>query len=119
MKKILTLSIIVLGLAGRTEAANFAVITSPPTLLNVFILGFAVACVAGASRVLTLVRGGHLSRSWQLFTAGFVVLVLCQLAILGNAFELITLPSFVVPAGLALMCGLFLYGIFETRRVLS
>ena len=119
MKKTLALGIISLGLAGKVEAANLAVITHPPTLLNVFILVFAVACVVGAGRVLTLVRGGHLSKSWQLFTAGFAILVLCELAILGNAFELIMLPSFVVPGGLAVMCGLFLYGIVETKRVLS
>jgi len=105
--------------ASRAEAANFAVITSPPTMLNVFILVFATSCVAGTLKVLALVRGGQLSKSWQLFLAGFGVLVLSELAILANSFEIIMVPSFVIPAGLVLMSGLFLFGIIETKRALS
>jgi hypothetical protein len=107
------------ALAGRVEAANYAVITSPQTLLNFVILAFAVAGVSGSVKVLTLVRGGQLSKGWQYFVAGFVVLGLCQLAILGGAFEVITLPSYVVPACLTVMTGLFFFGIIETKRALS
>jgi len=120
MKKKILLSLLFVGAgAAPAQAANFAVITSPPTLLNGLILAFAVACVSGAVKVLALVRGGQLSKSWQLFAAGFAVLALCQLAILGSSFEIIVLPWFVVPAGLILMSALFLFGIIETRRVLS
>jgi hypothetical protein len=41
------------------------------------------------------------------------------MAVLGSSFEIIVLPSFVVPASLVLMSGLFLFGIIETKRVLS
>jgi len=120
MRKTILLGVLFFAVgASRAEAANFAVITSPPTLLNLFILVFAVACVAGAVKVLALVRGGQLSKSWQLFLGGFGVLTLCELGILGNSFEIFSLPSFVVPAGLVLMSGLFFFGILETRRVLS
>jgi archaellum biogenesis protein FlaJ (TadC family) len=111
----------VLGLsasAGRVEAANFAVITSPPTLLNILILVIAVAGALGAAKVLSLVRGGQLSRSWQYFVAAFVILGLCQLAVLGKAFEVINMPAIIVPAGFAVMTGLFLLGIIETKRAL-
>ncbi|HWR83657.1 MAG TPA: hypothetical protein VN285_10160 [Candidatus Deferrimicrobium sp.] len=106
-------------IADQAQAANLAVIVSPPTLLNLIILGVGIACVMGAVKVLSLVRGGQMSRSWQLFAAGFGVLVLCEFLLVANAIEIITLPSFVVPAGLAVMSGLFLYGIRETRRVLG
>ncbi|MEW5993150.1 MAG: hypothetical protein AB1744_01980 [Candidatus Zixiibacteriota bacterium] len=118
-RRILLSSVVFLLAAARAEAANFAVITSPPTFLSLFILCFAVACVAGTAKVHALVRGGELSRSWQLFMAGFAVLALCQAAVLANAFELVAIPSFVVPAGLVVMAVLFLYGIVEARRVLS
>ena len=49
MKKKILLGMLFVGVgAGRAEAANLAVITSPPTFLNVLILVFAVACLARA-----------------------------------------------------------------------
>ena len=120
MKKIALLSLVlsVTG-TGQAWAANFAVITSPPTLLNFFILLVAVGCLVGSFKVLSLVRGGKLFKSWQIFMLGFVVLALCQLAILLKDFEIFGIPGVVIPALLFLMSGLFLYGIFETGRTLS
>ena len=112
-------TVIVIAAATPAQAANLAVITNPPTLLNLFILVFAVGCLASAAKVMSLVRGGQLSRSWQMFAAGFAVLTLCQLATLSSHLDLILLPSFVVPAGLVLMSGLFLFGIIETKRAFS
>ncbi len=117
-RKVLLLTLGLCASACRVEAANFAVITSPPTLLNILILGIAVAGVRGAVRVLSLVRGGQLSRSWQYFVAAFVMLGLSQLAVLGRAFEVFSLPAIIVPAGFAVMTGLFLLGIIETKRAL-
>jgi len=118
-KKILLGVLFLCAAGGRAEAANFAVITSPPTLLNILILGIAVAGVWGAFEVLSIVRGGELSKSWQFFTGGFAVLGLGQLATLTSAFELIVLPTFIVPTCLVVMTGLFLMGIIEAKRVLS
>ena len=54
MKSTLTLSMLLVAAgAGETHAANFAVITSPPTILNILVLLFAGACLAiqaGAGR---------------------------------------------------------------------
>lgn len=104
---------------SRAEAANLAVITNPPTMMNILILGFGIACVGGAFRVYTLVRGGQLSKSWQLFLGGFAVLVLAQLLMIFSAMEIVSLPSFVIPACFVLMAGLFLWGILETKRTLG
>ena len=117
-KKALLVALGLCASACRVEAANFAVITSPPTLINILVLGIAVAGVRGAVKVLSLVRGGQLSRSWQYFVAAFAMLGLSQLAILGRAFEIINLPTFIVPACFAVMTGLFLLGIIETKRAL-
>ncbi len=120
MNKKTTFVILLFSLAaGRAEAANFAVITSPPTLLHLVILAVAVACVGTALKVLALVRGGQLSKSWQYLLAGFSVLALCQLVIIAGALEVIMLPHFVVPVCLVVMSILFLVGIIETKRVLS
>ncbi len=117
--KIVFVAVTVAGAAAPAHAANFAVITNPPTLLNLFILGVAVACVTATAKVHALVRGGELSKSWQLFMAGFGVLGACELALLADSFELLALPSFVTPLGLMAMAGLFLYGVLEAKRVLS
>ncbi|MCK4605915.1 MAG: hypothetical protein KAU35_01330 [candidate division Zixibacteria bacterium] len=120
MKKIAVLpALLVLAGAGSAQAANFAVIKSPPTLLNFLILIVAVVCMAGSLKVVELIRGGILSKSWQLFLGGFAVLTLAQLATLLNALEIVNLPSFVVPALLILMAGLFLYGVHEAKRTLG
>lgn len=112
-------TVFVIAAATPAQAANLAVITSPPTLLNLFILIFAVCCLASSAKVMSLVRGGQLSRSWQMFAAGFAVLTICQLATLSSHLELILLPSFVVPGALVVMSGLFLFGIIETKRALG
>ncbi len=120
MRKIVLLpALLVLVGAGSAQAANFAVITSPPTLMNFLILIAAVVCMAGSLKVVELIRGGMLSKSWQLFLGGFAVLTLAQLATLLNALEIVSLPSFVVPTLLILMAGLFLYGVYEAKRTLG
>ncbi len=111
----------ILLLAGTSQAmaANLSVIASPSTLLNMVVLGIVVGCAVGSVKVLTLIKGGYLSRSWQIFLSSFIVLALSELAILLNDFELVTIPNFAVPALLVLALGLFLYGIFETKKVLG
>jgi len=110
---------LVLLFSPAAHAANLAVITSPSTLFNLVVLAVAVAGLVGAYRVADLVRGGLLFRSWQLFIIGFVVLALAQAAILLQSFEIMRLPSFVVPMMLVVMVGLFAYGAYEARRTLS
>lgn len=106
-------------LGGSAKAANFAVITSPPTILNIVILGVAIGCVVIGLKIVDLVRGGQLSKVWQVFIGAFVVLVLAEAGRLATTFELITLPDLVSPALMVLSIGLFLYGLLETKRVLG
>ena len=106
-------------IAGRAEAANLAVITQPPTILNLAVFLVAGAAVVICLQVWSVVKGGYLSRSWQLFGAGFALLLISQLSVLLQTFEIVVLPVWVTPTLLALMAALFCYGAFETRRVLS
>ena len=120
MKKTIILTgLTVIFLSGSTQAANLAVITSPPTILNILVFLFACACLYLCTQLLKLVKGGHLSKAWQVFMLSFLLLALSQIASLLDVFEVILLPNFVVPVLLTVMAGLFLYGIYETKRVLS
>ena len=105
--------------AGNAHAANFAVITSPPTLLSLIVFLGAVACLWGGLKVISLVKGGFLQRSWQIFLGSFIVLSLSQLLNLLHDFEIIAVPQYVVPALLTVTTGLFFYAIFETKKTLE
>ena len=109
----------VFGLAGRTEAANFAVITAPPTLLNMGTLALSLAAVVIGMQLLSAVRGGMLCRPWQIMVGGFVVLALSQVATLLQTFEIVVLPIWVAPSLMVVWAGVFFYGLFETKRALA
>lgn len=112
-------SLMILGLAGRTEAANFAVITAPPTMLNLGVLILALAALVIGVQLVGAVRGGALSRPWQIMVGGFVLLALSQVATLLHTFEIVLLPTWVAPALMVLWAGVFFYGLFETKRTLA
>jgi hypothetical protein len=120
MKKTFTLlGLLLVFTSSSVNAANIAVITSPPNLLNLVVLIIAVVGIVASLKVLALVRGGVLGKSWQLFIAAFGALALAQLLFLLNTMEMLALPAFAVPALVVVATGLFLYGIWETRRVLG
>ena len=120
MRRTIALGVgLVLATAGRSEAANIAVITAPPNLLQLVILGVAIACFMAALKILVLVRGGQLARGVQLFVAAFGLLSLCQLLVLFGTIEILSVPSFVPPLLLSVMAGVFLYGLMQIRRVLG
>ncbi len=114
-----TVSLVLLASTGSAEAANFAVISSPPTILNLAVLLLGLAGAVIGMQLLSVVRGGFLFRAWQIFVAGFVVLILAQIAVLLSTFEIASLPTWVAPSLMVLWAGIFLYGIFETKRVLA
>jgi len=116
---IATTFVLVIGFGNRAEAANLAVITSPPTILNLGTLLLALAAVVVGFQLLQAVRGGSLSRPWQIFIGGFAVLSLSQLSMLLQSFEIVSLPVWVTPALMILCAGIFFYGLFETKRVLT
>jgi hypothetical protein len=105
--------------APKAEAANLAVITAPPTLLNIVICLVALAAAVLCWQVASVVKGGLLSKSWQIFTFAFALLAIGQAVAVAATIEVVQLPSFVVPAILVAMAGLFLYGVLETKRTLG
>ena len=119
MKKICTINIAILLFSCNAFAANFAVITSPPTILSLVVVLVGIGCLIGVVKILSLIRGGLLFKSWQIFMTGFIALIVSQAVNLVNDFEIFSIPSFVVPALLTLAVGFFLYGIFETKKTLE
>jgi hypothetical protein len=83
------------------------------------VLASAVACVVFCFQVLTLVRGGQLSRSWLVFTAGFAVLAVSQMAVILTGFGILPASRYLMPVLLMLMSALFAYGLYDTKRVLG
>ncbi len=117
MKKILFIGLgIMLGGTGSAHAANLAVIKSPPALISLVIFIVAVVCIVVTLKLLELIRGGLLSKSWQLFLAGFSALAVAQVVYLLSAFEVVAIPAYVVPALLVVMTGLFTFGAFEAKK---
>jgi hypothetical protein len=119
MKKIILTVVFFTAATANAKAANLAVITSPPTILSILVFLFACSCLFLCSQVLGLVKGGQMSKSWQMFLLAFTVLAISQIASLLHTFEILAVPGFVVPVLMVLMVGLFLYGMYETKRVLS
>ena len=120
MKKSLFVAILICTAMGSDAyAANLAVITSPPTMFSLFALIVAGACLYGSFQVMGQVKGGYLSKSWQMFFFGFVLLAISQLASIASAMEFFTLPELFTPLMLLLMSGLFAFGVFSARNTLG
>jgi hypothetical protein len=120
MKKCLLSTFVALFLlVGQASAANVAMITSPPTMFSFFVLVISGFCLFGSFQVWNQVKGGMLSRSWQMFLLGFLLLAISQLLNVLTAMEMIVIPGYITPGLLTLMSGAFLYGIFTARRTLS
>lgn len=108
-----------LMLAESSQAANLAVIATPPGLLGVIVMGAAVFGAVGAAQVMSLVRGGAMARAWQMFLIGFIVMALAQVANLLNSTDVMALPEFVQPALWLVCLGFFGYGVFWMKRTLG
>ena len=120
MRKIFGTTVLsVLIFSSQAAAANVAVITSPPTMLKFVVFGVVVGCIVGSWKLLSILRGGLLFKSWQIIMFGFCVLAVSQVASLLNDFEIFSLPEFIAPALWAVVGGLFLFGIFEAKKTLD
>lgn len=96
-----------------------AVAATPPLMVTIVLLLCACACVAFSVQVFLLIKGGQLSRSWLILTFGFVILALTQVVTLMSGFGVFTANRYLIPSLLVVMTGLFIYGLYETKRALS
>ena len=117
---ILTLMVFLVAGSGMAQAnPPIAMALAQPLLMTILLLAAAVGCVVFCVQVFTLVRGGQLSKSWLVFAAGFLLLATSQVVVLLSGFGMIIHNNWIVPGLLAAMAGLFLWGLFETKRTLG
>lgn len=112
-------AVVVLCAVPSTMAANLAVITTGPGIVNFLILGAAVAGFVGSFKVRDMLRGGILAQGWQLFSVGFAALALAQILRLTTDTQIFETPSLIILILWALTVVLFVSAIFITKRHLS
>jgi hypothetical protein len=117
--KLILAALVPLLVGGRAEAANIAVIATPPGFLALVIFAGACACIALAIKIQSVIKGGLLSKGWMFFVVGFAVLALTQVASLLRSMDVLMFPEWVVPTLFVLMAALFFYGVLSTKRVLE
>lgn len=117
--KPLILTVMLLLLSGKAMAADLSGIAQIPVILNIIILGGALACLAVAIKLFTLVKGGALAKGWQLWVISFCALIFGQIIVLAEKLGVFTLDFDV--AGLLYLAtvALWFMGLLQTRKVLS
>lgn len=116
-RKLSGLLILSAAIPAEAHAANFALITTPPTMLSVIILLAAGVGLVICAQVWGSVKGGHMGRVWLLFLIGLSLLLVNRAIALITDLQIASMPDFLAPAILALMAGVFVYGMFEAKRI--
>ena len=116
---IILISFICVGPASAAISLDLNDFYNPMSIISVVVLFIAVACLVWSLKILTLVKGGLMSKSWQMFGLGFGFLIVAQLVSLGQVAQLFVIPDFITPAVYLLMVITWLYGLYQTRKVLG
>ncbi len=124
MKKagyILSIFFVSISLAGEPAhaAVNTALFYTPAGILDIAILIGALVCLIWASKVLSLVKGGLLSKSWQMFAFGFGLLLVARILALAETVSLFQIPAFTLTGIYLAMILIWLYGLYRTKKILS
>jgi hypothetical protein len=121
MKRLSGLTIPLFVLSGwtRAEAADFSHISDVSVILNLVILAGTVSCLIVALKVLSLVRGGALSRPWQLFIVSFISLAAAQVLALFQNLDILRMTFDLSSVLYVATVILWFAGIFHTRKVLG
>ena len=122
-KNILMTGGVVLTALLNAEPARAAIDTaelySTASIFNLILLLCAIVCLVWSLKIMSLVRGGVLSRTWQMFGLGFGFLLLAQVLILGGRVNAFQLPGFMTTAFYVMMAITWLVGLYQTRKILG
>jgi hypothetical protein len=88
-------------------------------IFNIVLLLCAIICLIWSLKILSLVRGGLISKSWQMFVLGFCFLILAQLLAVGEKAGLFVLPVYIGTVLYLMMAMTWLAGLYQTRKVLG
>jgi hypothetical protein len=120
IKKIISAMFIVIVSANPVFASiNIPSLYTPTAIVHEILLIFAVISLVWAMKVLSLVRGGLMSKSWQMFVLGICFLICAQLIVISEQAGLLAVPGYVSSAIYLLMAFTWLLGIYQTRKVLG
>jgi len=108
-------------LLSRTASAsvNPAVFYTPTGILDIAILLGTLICLLWAAKVMSLVKGGLMSKSWQMFSLGFSFLLIARILAISETASLFAIPGYVLTALYLLMILTWLFGLYQTKKVLG
>jgi hypothetical protein len=105
--------------SGRADAADFSGISQIPVILNMVILGGALACLAVAIKLFNLVKGGALAKGWQLWIVSFFTLVFGQIIVLAEKLDVFAISFDMASVLYLATVALWFAGLMQTRKVLG
>ena len=98
---------------------NMEAIYTPSGIIDAALILLSLVCLLWSMRVMSLVKGGLMSKSWQMFAIGFAFLLMASLLSLGNTASLIIMPDYVFGALYLLMLITWLMGIHQAKKILG
>lgn len=109
-----------LGLTETAQAGiNPALFYTPSGILEVLIFLGSLICLLWSAKVMSLVKGGLLSRTWQMFSLGFGFLLIASLLSLGETVNIMKFPAYVFGALYLFMIVTWLVGLFQVKKALG
>ena len=105
--------------APAQAAVDTQQLISPAGLIDLALLLCVIICLFWAVKVISLVRGGLMAKGWQMFAAGFIVLLIARLLSIGESISLLQLPGYIFTALYLLMAFTWLLGLYRTKKVLG
>jgi hypothetical protein len=117
----LFLAILLVVVVGNVAQASIKIedFYTTTSIFDITLLICALICLLWSLRIMSLVRGGLMSKSWQMFVLGFGFLVIAQVFSLGENARLFLLPGYITSALYLLMAIMWLSGLYKTRRILG
>lgn len=89
------------------------------SIVHIILLLCALICLVWALKILSYVRGGSMSKSWQMFVLGFGFLVIAQVLALSKNSGLLIVPDYLSAVVYLMMAFTWMIGLYQTRRVLG
>jgi len=100
-------------------AVNIDALLSTAGIVDMVLLLCIIICLFWSMNIMSLVRGGLMSKSWQMFTLGFLFLILARIVIISATINLFVVPDYVATILYLFMTITWLIGIFQTKRILA
>lgn len=104
---------------AHAATPDFTLLLAIPALMDQALFLISLVAIAISFKVYSLVKGGLLAKSWQMFVVGLLCLAIAQLFELAHLVGLFVPPDALRPGILICMVGLWLYGAYAARNALG